>query len=97
MVLDNAPWHKKAYRLIWAEEQPEYADIREKMQALFLPPYSPDLDPIEQVWRIVQRRKTHNRYFKSLSVLSDALDDFFETLRNPNEILKTLCAFKCFC
>ena len=29
MVLDNAPWHKKAIRLIWKEELEEYQDIRE--------------------------------------------------------------------
>ena len=33
IVLDNAPWHKKAIRLIWTEQLEEYADIREKMEA----------------------------------------------------------------
>lgn len=42
IVFDNAPWHKKAVRLIWGE-LPEYADIRDKMEYLSLPPYSPDL------------------------------------------------------
>ena len=31
MVLDNAPWHQKAIRLIWKEQLPEYQDIRDKM------------------------------------------------------------------
>ena len=31
LVLDNAPWHKKAIRLIYDELLPEYADIRERM------------------------------------------------------------------
>jgi len=51
LVLDNAPWHKKAVRLVFDEKLPEYADIRECMDVIFLPPYSPDLNPIEQVWR----------------------------------------------
>lgn len=29
LVMDNAPWHKKAKRLI--ESEPEYADIRKKL------------------------------------------------------------------
>ena len=51
MILDNAPWHKKAIRLIWTEEGEEYSDIRNHMEYVSLPPYSPDLNPIEQVWR----------------------------------------------
>ena len=75
LILDNAPWHKKAIRLIQNEE--EFKDIRSKVQLLTLPPYSPDLKPIEQVWRITRREKTHNRYFNSLSLLTEVLDSFF--------------------
>jgi len=32
MILDNAPWHKKAVRLIQTEAQPEYQDIRDKLR-----------------------------------------------------------------
>ena len=42
LILDNAPWHKKAIRLIQNEE--EFKDIRSKVQLLTLPPYSPDLN-----------------------------------------------------
>lgn len=45
LVLDNAPWHKKAVRLVQTEAHEEYQDIREKLTLLFLPPYSPDLNP----------------------------------------------------
>ena len=42
MILDNASWHKKAKRLIWEDQLPEYANIREKVKFLDIPPYSPD-------------------------------------------------------
>ena len=74
MVLDNAPWHQKAIRLIWKEEHPEYQDIRDKMTYISLPPYSPDLNPIEQVWRITRREMTHNRYYASKAELEETLD-----------------------
>src|SRR2546429_3302235 len=32
----------------------------------FLPPYSPELNPIERVWKLVRRRCLHNRYFAAL-------------------------------
>ena len=63
---------------------------------LSLPPYSPDLNPIEQVWRIARREKTHNRYFPSKDVLKDTMDKYFEGFSKPNEQLKSLCSFKCF-
>ena len=37
---------QKAVRLVQTEALPEYQDIRDKMSLLFLPPYSPDLNPI---------------------------------------------------
>lgn len=94
LILDNAPWHKKAVRLVQTEALPEYQDIRDKMSLLFLPPYSPDLNPIEQVWRITRREVTHNTYFANELVLQDTLDSYFISLRQPNEKLASLCDFR---
>ena len=94
IIMDNAPWHKKAIRLIWTEALEEYADIREAMTYISLPPYSPDLNPIEQVWRITRREKTHNRYFSGLDKLIDTLDEYFESFRKPNEQFRKLCSFR---
>jgi transposase len=94
MVLDNAPWHKKAVRLINDESLPEYADIRARMTIINLPPYSPDLNPIEQVWRKTRREITHNRYFKNVNELKTKLDNYFDGFKEPNEELKSLCSFK---
>ena len=95
VILNNAPWHKKAVRLVQAEALPEYQDIRDKMSFIFLPPYSPDLNPIEQVWRITRREVTHNTYFANPQTLEDTLDDYFAFYRQPNDKLASLCAFKC--
>lgn len=94
LILDNAPWHKKAVRLVQTEALPEYQDIRDKMTLLFLPPYSPDLNPIEQVWRITRREVTHNTYFPNVQILEDTLDSHFATFRQPNNKLASLCSFR---
>ena len=91
LIMDNAPWHKKAKRLIETEE--EYADIREAITLESMPPYSPDLNPIEQVWRITRREKTHNRYWPGLPVLVSVLDEWFREFSAPNDKLATLCSF----
>lgn len=96
MVLDNAPWHKKAIRLIWTEKLEEYQDIRDVMTYLNLAPYSPDLNPIEQVWRITRKDVTHNRYFPSKVILEAAVDAYYAKHRKPNPKLKNLCDFRCF-
>lgn len=64
--MDNAPWHKKTIRLVKTEKNPEYADILEQVIFVKLPPYSPDFNPIEQVWRITRRENTHNVFFPDI-------------------------------
>ena len=92
--MDNAPWHKKTFRLIETEKRPEYADIRENVTFVKLPPYSPDINPIEQVWRITRRENTHNVFFATISILEDTVDSAFEPWAKPNNQLKSLCSFK---
>ncbi len=92
-ILDNASWHKKAKRLIKEECLPEYDRILDSVRFLDIPPYSPDLNPIEQVWRITRREKTHNRFFASIREEMKLLDEWFSEFSAPNEKLASLCTF----
>ena len=94
LVMDNAPWHRKTMRLVEAEMLQKYADIRESVTFIKLPPYSPDLNPIEQVWRIARKENTHNVFFASLSLLEETVDSAFGAWAVPNIQLRTLCSFK---
>ena len=96
LVLDNAPWHKKAVRLIQDESIAEYQDLRDKIIFIFLPPYSPDLNPIEQCWRITRRDITHNTYFPDSKILESTLDNYFKQYQQPNEKISSLCSFKSY-
>lgn len=58
-----------------------------------IPPYSPDLNPIEQVWRITRRENTHNRFFPDLKTLESTVEAAFEVWSNPNTQLVSLCSF----
>jgi transposase len=42
IICDNAAWHKKK-SLTWGAFEP-----------VFLPPYSPDLNPIERLWLLIK-------------------------------------------
>lgn len=94
LVMDNAPWHKKTKRLVQEERLEEYKDILDEIEFIKLPPYSPDLNPIEQVWRITRKENTHNVFFSNTAELAATVDNAFEEWSVPNEQLRTLCSFK---
>lgn len=62
MVLDGAGWHKN-------QSMPIPANIR----LLSLPPYSPELNPVEHLWDELREKHFHNRAFDSLDALEDHL------------------------
>jgi transposase len=62
-----------------------------QLRLLFLPPYSPQLAPIERVWKLTRRLATHNRYFATLAEVLKAVSACFNRWRNPNKVLHRLC------
>jgi transposase len=44
-----------------------------------LPPYSPNLNPIERLWKVMNEYVRNNRVFKSVKEFSHAILDFFKT------------------
>lgn len=69
IILDNASWHRKKI----LKELAEAVGCR----VIFLPPYSPDFNPIEKVWAALKKFvKNHMRNFPTLSL---AVLAFFES------------------
>jgi transposase len=86
LILDNARWHH-------AKDLKEFFEAnRDRLVFIFLPAYSPELNPIERVWRITRRKVTHNRYFPSTEDLRLALVSQYTAWALPNLSLKVLCA-----
>lgn len=56
IVLDNAPAHKN-----WKVK--EYLKLS-KIELHYLPPYSPNLNPIERLWKVFREMTLYNRYFE---------------------------------
>ena len=86
LILDNVSWHKAR------DLQKFFFKNRSHLVRIFLPPYSPELNPIERVWRITRRQATHNRYFESIEDLEAALTPCFTKWEQPNNALRVLCA-----
>jgi len=78
MLADNASWHKgPAVREALARHP--HVELKP------LPSYSPKLNVIERLWKVLRRRATHNRLFDSLKDLVASIRNslrYFQTVRS---------------
>ena len=58
----------------------------------FLPPYSPDLNPIERVWKLTRRLCLHNVYFPKLDQVRETAEQQFDQWSGGSSTLRKLCA-----
>ena len=85
VVLDNARYHHASMLAPFLEHRKSF------MQLDFLPPYSPDLNPIERVWKLLRKLATHNCYFSTLEELTLAVTREIKKFEKPNPTLVRLC------
>jgi len=86
VIVDNASYHHAKIHQSWREAHAE------RFQLDFLPPYSPELNPAERIWKLTKRNCTHNRYFPELENLITAVERLFTTWTNGSHSLRRLCA-----
>ena len=86
IVLDNVRYHHGTLHKEWRE------DCQKSFRLEFLPPYSPELNSIERVWKTTRRLCIHNQYFESLDQVIAAVEEQFDLWTKPNETLRKLCA-----
>ncbi|OED49424.1 hypothetical protein ACH42_01785 [Endozoicomonas sp. (ex Bugula neritina AB1)] len=73
MVLDGAGYHRSK----------EVVDEADKLgiKLHYLPPYSPNLNPIERLWKVMNERARSNKYFATAKECRQKIDHFLgETL-----------------
>lgn len=51
----------------------------------FLPPYSPNLNPIERLWKFMNERVINNKYYKEFNEFKNNILDFLESLKDPQK------------
>jgi len=49
----------------------------------FLPPYSPNLNPIERLWKFMNERVLYNKYYEKFNEFKNAVLGFLESLVDP--------------
>jgi transposase len=85
VITDNARYHHAALHEPWRKA------VVQQFRLHFLPPYSPELNPIERVWKLTRRRCLHNRYFPTLEEVVSAVAPVFDAWSRPNTTLQRLC------
>jgi transposase len=83
IVMDRAGWHT------W-----DTASEFENVTLIPLPPYSPELNPIEQVWSWLRQRCLSNRIFEGYQHIVECLTEAWNTFRSDKETVKRLCSRK---
>jgi transposase len=80
MVLDGAGWHTS-----------HTLSVPPNVTLLRLPPYSPELNPVERVWLYLRERHLSHRVHEGYTAIVDALCDAVRRL--TPERLRSLCSY----
>lgn len=75
LVCDGAMWHKS-----------KGLDIPDNIEITFIPPYTPEMNPIEQIWKEIRTRGFKNEVFGTLAKVIDRLCETINTI-TPETIM----------
>lgn len=89
LIHDGAKYHtSKAIRAF-------LDSVKERLTVYRLPSYSPDYNPIEQLWKKIKKEGTHNQYFPHFQDLKGKVDEvltYFQT--QAKEVLSLMLSYK---
>ena len=78
LIIDNAGFHST-----------KNIEIPENIKLINIPPYSPELNPCEQIWKYIKQR-FKNQIFRDIPELRDWLHK--EVVSMPKETIKSICS-----
>ena len=79
LIMDQAGWHKSRQLV-----------VPDNISILHLPPYSPELNPVERLWGYLRSHYLSNRAYEGYQDLFEATGDGYRKL--TPELLKSVCA-----
>lgn len=83
MVMDKAAWHTT-----------KELQVPENIKLAFLPPYSPQLNPVEHLWKEVREKWFGNCVFKSIDAVEDQLMHALIKMNHNPERVKGFAGFQ---
>lgn len=82
LIMDQAGWHKSKNLTIPANINIE-----------FLPPYSPELNPVEKLWEWIKKECSHNFIYEKIDDLWDAVCDEYNKLTEKDYMKLCHCNY----
>jgi transposase len=87
VICDNARYHRSNLLAEWLAQHP-------RMSQKFLPPYSPNLNLIERLWKWMKKKVTATVYYPTFGEFKKAVLDLFARLPDYQQELKSLLTLK---
>ena len=87
LTIDGAGWHQTGDKL----------RVPDNITILHLPPYSPELNPVENVWAYLRGNKLSNRVFDTYEAIVDACCDAWVWLTEQPERITSIGSRKWAC
>ncbi len=84
LIIDNACWHK-------AKKVTRFMKEDGRINIIYLPPYCPELNSVEKLWKFFRRNVTHNYFFGTLIKMIKAIANYARSLRAEKERLIYFC------
>jgi len=85
LILDNAGFHKTNCVKSVLEEYSKWITVEH------IPPYSPELNPIETCWKVTKNAVTKSQHFKTIELMQEALEEFWSTHIFTQKFMRYLC------
>lgn len=79
LCMDNAAWHTT-----------DKLEVPDNVVLWFLPPYSPELNPVELIWRELRAKYFNNKAFGSMKEVEDHLEFALKDFAKDGEAVKRL-------
>lgn len=83
VIMDQASWH-----------QTKLSEAFSNITIIHIPPYSPELNPIEQVWSWMRQNELANRCFKNYDDIVSAVQTAWNRFREDANRVISLCSRK---
>jgi len=84
LILDNSPVHH-------SKIVNQFVDKNPRLNRMFLPEYSPDLNPKENFWNYLRKKFLNNKVFKKVEEMSSGVLEFIKKI--PREVVKKICSY----
>ena len=85
LIQDGATYHTSA------ETQAFFAQQTARLTIFQLPPYSPDYNPIEKLWKQIKQEDTHLHYFPTFEALTERVEQALLKFATVPEAVLALC------